>query len=421
MIRLNVFLYSSIIDKKVYDEFGDILGILKDVYVTAEEGYPRIIGYRIKRSSVMYEYEFRTIEFYLNDANKVVIKTKGSKEILPRSYSYLLSQNLLDKSIVDVNGKKVVRVNDLRLAEIAGEYRVVAVETGALALYRRKGVESVARFIMKTMKKEIEEQVIMWDDVESLELIKDSLQISVPYKKLSTLHPADLADILETLDSKNRKKIFETLDEDLVADTLEEMEPEYKGTVMKELSELKQAEILENLPNDEIADILDELDDESREKILFSLEKEDADEVKELLSYEDETAGSIMNKDFIALNIDITVKETIELFKETEPDEEVMYSVYIIDNEERLIGVVSLKDLVMNESNVRLSEIMNSKVEKVTYSESLSELVEKTTKYDLLSIPVVDEEDRLLGIVLTHDVVDEILLPIWRKKSKKAI
>ena len=421
MIKLNVFLYSSIIDRRVYDEFGDVIGVLKDVYVTAEEGYPRAIGYRVKRGSVMYEYEFRTIEFYLNDSNKVLIKTKGSKEILPRSYSFLLSQNLLDKSIVDVNGKKVVRVNDLRIAEIAGEYRVIAVETGSSALYRRKGLESVVRIITKFMKKEMEDQVIMWDDVESLELIKDSLQISVPYKKLSTLHPADLADILETLDSKNRRKIFETLDEDLVADTLEEMEPEYKGTAIKELSELKQAEILENLPNDEIADILDELDDESREKILFNLEKEDADEVKELLSYEDETAGSIMNKDFIALNIDISVKETIEIFKETEPDEEVMYSVYIIDSEERLLGSVSLKDLVMNDSDVKLKDIMNDKIQTANYKESLSELVDKVTKYDLLSIPVLDEENRLLGVVLTHDVVDEILLPAWRKKSKKNV
>lgn len=419
MVRLNVFHYSSIIDKKVYDEFGDIIGILKDVYVTAEGGYPRVIGYRIKRGSSMYEYEFRNIDFYTSESNKVVIKTKGSKEILPRSYSYLLSQNLLGKSIIDVNGKKVVKVNDLRIAEIAGEYRVLAVESGSNALFRRKKIEPIAKLMVRFFRSSMTDEVIMWDDVESLELIKDSLQISVPYKKLSTLHPADLADILEDLDSINRKKIFETLDEDLVADTLEEMEPEYKGTVIQELSELKQAEILENLPNDEIADILDELDDESREKILFNLEREDAEEVKELLAYEDETAGSIMNKDFIALNIDINVKETIEILRETRPDDEVMYSIYIIDNEEKLLGVVSLKDLVINHPDTKLKDVMNNKFEKVSYRESTQEILEKVTKYDLLSIPVVDEEDKLLGMVLTHDVVDELLLPLWKKKIRK--
>ncbi|MBL4932565.1 magnesium transporter [Clostridium paridis] len=421
MKKLNVFLYSSILNKKVYDEFDDVLGILKDAYVTTEEGYPRIIGYRVKKGNVMYEFEFRNIDFYLSDNNKIVIKTRGSKEILPRSYSYLLSQNLLDKNIVDINGKQVVRVNDLRIVEIAGEYRVVAVETGTLAIYRRKGIEKMVQPLMKLLHKDIDEQAIMWDDVESLELVNDSLQITDPYQKLSKLHPADLADILEDLDSQYRRKIFETLDEDLMADTLEEMEPEYKGTVIKELSELKQAEVLENLPNDEIADILDELDDESREKILISLEKGDAEEVKELLSYEDETAGSIMNKDFIALNIDITVREAIEIFRETKPDDEVMYSIYITDGEGRLLGSVALKDLIMNEDNVKLSEIMNDKVEKVTHNDSLDELVEKESKYDLLSIPVVDEENKLLGIVLMHDLVDEILLPFWRKKNRKAV
>ena len=107
----------------------------------------------------------------------------------------------------------------------------------------------------------------MWDDVESLEMVNNNLQISVPFKKLSTLHPADLADILENLDSISRKQIFESLDEDLAADTLEQIEPEYKGTIIKELSETKAAELLENMPNDEIADVLDELNDYEREKI----------------------------------------------------------------------------------------------------------------------------------------------------------
>ncbi|MEQ8198805.1 MAG: CBS domain-containing protein [Clostridiaceae bacterium] len=421
MKKLSVFLYSSIVNRKVYDEFNDVIGILKDAYVTAEEGYPKIIGYRIKRSGTMYEYEFKNIDFYFNDSNKVVIKTKGSKEILPRSYSYLLSRNLLDKSIVDVNGKQVVRVNDLRVMEIAGEYRVVAVESGPVAYFRRRGLESIAKPLLKLLRKDIEEQAIMWDDVESLELINDALQITVPFKKLSTLHPADLADILEDLDSNNRKKIFETLDEDLMADTLEELEPEYKGEVIKELSELKQAEVLENLPNDEIADILDELDDESREKILTSLEKEDAEEVKELLSYEDETAGSIMNKDFIALNIDVTVKEAIEVLRETKPDEEVMYSIYITDGEGGLVGAVPLKDLVLSQDSMKLSQIMNENMVKVSYNDPIEELVEKESKYDLLSIPVVDEWNKLIGIVLLHDLVDEILLPLLKKKNRKAV
>ena len=116
MQRLSVFLFTSILGKNIYDEFDDVLGELKDIYVTTEQGYPRVIGYKVKRDGVTFHYEFRSIVFYSED-NKVKILTRGSKEILPRTYSYLLSRNLLDKKIVDINGKRVVRVDDLRIAE----------------------------------------------------------------------------------------------------------------------------------------------------------------------------------------------------------------------------------------------------------------------------------------------------------------
>ena len=256
MQRLSVFLFTSILGKNIYDEFDDVLGELKDIYVTTEQGYPRVIGYKVKRDGVTFHYEFRSIVFYSED-NKVKILTRGSKEILPRTYSYLLSRNLLDKKIVDINGKRVVRVDDLRIAEIAGEYRVIAVETGPLAKFRRMNCQAIGRFLYKILNKDYEDKVLMWDDVESLEMVNNNLQISVPYKKLSTLHPADLADILENLDANSRKQIFESLDEDLAADTLEEIEQEYKSSIIKDLSEAKAVEVLENMPNDEIADILD--------------------------------------------------------------------------------------------------------------------------------------------------------------------
>ena len=383
MKKLSVFLFTNILGKKIYDEFDDVLGELKDIYVTTDEGYPRVIGYKVKKDGSTFHYEFRSINFYSSD-NKVKILTRGSKEILPRTYSYLLSENLLDKKIVDINGKQVVRVDDLRLAEIAGEYRVIAVETGPLAKFRRMGCQGIGKFIYKVINKDYEDRVLMWDDVESLEMINNNLKISVPYKKLSTLHPADLADILEELDDSSRKLVFESLDEDLAADTLEEIEPEYKGSIIKELSEEKAAEVLENMPNDEIADILDDLNDDEREKILVNLESEDAKEVKELLQYEDDEFNSI----------------------------------FIKDEKEEVIGVVSLKDLILNKPDVKVKEIMNEKTNSLRYDLDIDEAIEKCAKYDLMSIPVVDENEMLIGVVNTHDLIDEILYPIWKRKNK---
>ena len=410
MKKLSVFLYSSILGKKVYDEFDDYIGFLRDIYVTCQEGYPRIIGYRIKRETGIYDYEFNDIAFYQKENGSVFIKARAPKEILPRNYSYRLSKHLLDRKIVDINGKKVVDVKDLRIAELAGDYRVIAVETGALAWLRRKGLEKIGKVFFKLIGKDTRDVVIMWDDVESLEMVDNSLQLSVPYKKLQTLHPADLADIIEELDDGMRSKIFESLDEDLAADTLEEIEPEVQESILKGLSESKTAEVLENMPNDEIVDILNELDDAEREKILMNIQAEDAEEIQELLAYSDETVGSIINKDFVTLNLDLTIDETIKLVRETTSEDEVINEIYIVDENERIKGSVQLKDLILNEGSKRIMEIMDENVISVKYDEEINAVVEVATKYHLYQVPVVDKNERLIGVVLIHDIIDECLM-----------
>jgi len=418
MKKLSVFLYTNILGRKIFDEFDESLGELKDIYVTTEDGYPRVIGYKVKRDGSTFHYEFRSINFYQQE-NRIKIVTRGSKEILPRTYSYLLSEHLLDKKIVDINGKQVVRVDDLRIAEIAGEYRVIVVETGPLARFRRMNCAKLGSFIYKILRKDYDDRVLMWDDVESLEMVNNNLQIAVPYKKLSTLHPADLADILENLDASSRKQIFESLDEDLAADTLEEIEPEYKGSIIKELSETKAAELWENMQNDEIADILDDLDDEEREKILINLEKEDAEEVKELLRYEDEAVGSIMSTDFISFNLDITIGEIIDILREMEePEEDELYRIYITDEEDRILGSINPSDLILNKPDVKVKDIMSENIEVIRHDVNVDEAIELAAKYDLLAIPVIDEEDKLIGAVNTHDLIDEILYPLWKKKIR---
>ena len=415
-MKLSTFLYSIILGKKVYDEFGDVLGSLKDIYVTTEDGYPRVIGYKLKKDGVTFHYEFKYIEFNEKDG-KVKIKTRGSKEILPMRYSYLLSENLLDKKIVDINGKKVVSVNDLRIAKIAGEYRVIGVEAGPLAKYRRLGIGGLAKFIFKLFRKDTTDKMLRWDDVESLEMVDNNLKINLPYKKLSTLQPADLADILEELDSTSRKQVLESLDEDLAADTLEEIDSEYKSEIIKELSDSKAVEVLENMPNDEIADLLDDLNEEEREKILLNLEREDAEEVKELLNYEDETVGSIMSKEFISVNLDITVGETIDILKEMQPDEEVMYYIYITDKDEQIQGVVPIRDLIINDSEIKIKEIMDETVSRVRFDDEINKVIKVAAKYHLNSVPVIDADEKLIGIVIIHDLIDEFLYPLWKKKN----
>jgi Mg/Co/Ni transporter MgtE len=332
-----------------------------------------------------------------------------------------LSKHLLGTNIVDINGKKLVKVNDLRIAELAAEYRVIAVDTGIVSFARRYGAEQIVEYFMRLLKKKPEDTLIIWDNVESLEMVNNNLKLSVPYKKLSKLHPADLADILQDMDINYRKRVFESLDEDLAADTFEEIEPDYQADLLENISESKRDEILDNMPNDEIADMLDDMDEETAERILLNMEKEDADEVRELMQYEDETVGSLMNKDFISFNMNITAKETIDLIREMEPDDEVSHYIYMVDEDERIAGVFSLLDLIMADSETTLKELIIEDVVSVKDNDKIDQAIEIASKYNFISLPVIDEDDKLCGIIIMNDVIEEIFMPIWNRKFRKAV
>lgn len=416
MNRVNSFYLSKVLHGDIYDEYGDCIGKLCDIYATDRNGYPKAIGYKVKKDGEIFNYEFRHTEFYENKG-KINIKIRMAKDIIPRRFSYLLSRNLLDKQIVDVNGKKVVRVNDLRLADMNGELRVIAVETGVLALSRRYKLNVFIEGFYKITRRKATDTVVMWDDVESLEFFGDNLKISIPYKKISKLHPADIADIIEDVDLKYRNKIFESLDMDTAADTLEEIEPDVQADIVESLSETKIKEVVNNMSNDEIADLLEEVDINTREKILLNLESDDEETVRDLMKYEDETVGSIMNTDHVAFSLNIKVGEVLELLRESKPDEKALHYIYIIDEEEKIQGVISVRDLILSHPETRIKEVMEEEVITTSDNEKIKNALRKFIKYDLTAIPVIDVDKKLQGIVIINDIIDEF----YSEKSKKVL
>lgn len=418
MKKLTHFFLSKVLYHKIYDESGKSIGKLWDMYVTSEKGYPIVVSYKLKVRSKMHCFQFSDIEFIMVDG-KIIINAKGAKETTPPEFSYLLSRQLLDKQIVDIDGKKLIRVDDLRLGDIGGTWRVAAVDTGGMALARRLGIDRPITALMKVLGKKPGDTLIIWDNVETLGMGTENLKLSVPYQKLSKMHPADLADILEDMDAKYRNKVFQSLDVNLAADTLEEIEPDVQADILESLNENKTADVLDNVPNDEIADMLDEVDEETAEKILSKLEKNDADEVRTLMEYEEKTIGSIMNKDYIAFYEDLTAEQTIDRLRELKPDAEVAYYIYITDKEEKLQGVVSLRNLVVSDPYKKLKDIMDINVLKVRDKDSIDSAIELAVKYDLLSLPVINSEYSMCGIVIMPDIVDEVFIPNWKRKLKK--
>ncbi|MBU3097860.1 MULTISPECIES: magnesium transporter [Clostridium] len=417
---ISVFYLSSILNKNVYDEFDDNIGKLLDLYVTTEQGYPRVIGYKIKKESEIFNYEFRNIEVGKED-KKITVQVRGVKEIIPRKFSYLLSKHLLNKQIVDVNGKKVVKVNDLTMTKVGGEIRVIAVESGIIAAARKYKLDGIIKIFYNILGRKPQDNSITWESVQSLEMVDHSLKLTQPYSKLTKLHPADLADILEGLDTIARNKIFESLDKDLAAHTLEELQPEVQADILSTINNLLAQEILDEMPNDEIADILDEMKEDDAEKILLNFNKDDEEEIRNLMNYEEEVVGSIMNKDFISFNVNITASATIEILRELQPEDEVIHYIYIVDEDKKLQGVISLRNLVLSAPARKLKDIMDDEVIRIKDSQDIEEAVEIALKYDLISLPVVDIDEKLCGIVIMNDIIEELLSPRWKRKLKKII
>lgn len=419
MNKLNEFFLSNILSSYVYDELDYNIGKLVDIYVTTESGYPRAIGYKIRRGKEFLNYEFRSIDIYKKNSS-YIIKITGAKDIIPRKYSYLLSENLLNKQIVDINGKKVIKVNDLKMINKLGEIRVLEVESGLLSLARKIKMETLVKELYRFIGKEPKDISITWESVQSIEMIDDRLRLSEPYKKLTELHPVEVAEIVEGLSTEDRRKIFENLRNDFAADTLEELETDIQIDILKNLSSSKAKEILDIMPNDEIADILEDMDDEIKENLLINIDNEDEIEIRELMEYEDEMVGSIMNTDFISINVDITASETIDILRALKPDDEIAYYIYIVDKDEKLQGVVSLKDLILADPDSKLKSIMNTKFLMVKDSDDIEKAVQFSVKYELYSLPVIDEEEKLCGVATMSDIIEELLTPSWKRKLKKS-
>lgn len=417
---LSVYL-SSIIGNKLYDADSNTMGKIIDLAVINDEQLPRVVALKIKRKDGnIRSLGFDFMDIYEQDNGRLHISCKSVTEFNDNNVIYL-SKGLLDKQIVDINGRKVVRVNDLKLAEISGALKVIGVDVGFNGLLRRLGVARPAAGVAKLFNKNTNETLITWDNVEPLKLDTDKLTLSVPYKKLSKLHPADIADILESLDVKYRNEVFQALDDETAANTLEEIDPEIQADILESLNEDRASNILDNMDNDEIADILDDMEEGRVEKLLDHMEKEDADEIRALMDYEDTTVGSIMTTEFISFSPGLTVEETIKELRELHPASDIAYYLYVVDGLRRLLGVVSLRDLIVSKPEVKLSEIMDPDVISIKDTDSLEEVTELITKYDLLTVPVINDKNVMVGMAILGDIVDEVLLPRWKRRLKKAV
>ncbi len=407
---------SQAIGRPVRDRHGEQIGKVSDLIVAIEDQYPPVTGLVVETDRRLIFLPWAAVQALDVTGAQLVTARIDIEKFQQRPNEILLRADLMDKQIVDIDGRKVVRVNDLRLDEVDGRLRLVAVDVGAAGLLRRLGFERGFRTLARNLRVTIPERYIDWEDVDPVESSIASIKLRVPHQGLAELHPADLAAILDKLAPLDRAGVLASLDDEAVADAMEEMEPDTQVEVLEDLSPERAADILEEMSPDDAADLVADLDQDLRDQILGHMEKSEAEEVQELLAYDEESAGGIMTTAFIAVGAHLTAADAIDVLRELEPDAETIYYVYVTDDDDRLVGVLSLRDLIVARPTTLISEVMIHEPVAVNVGADQEEVAEVVAHYNLLAVPVVDDNHRLVGIVTIDDAIDTVIPAAWKKR-----
>jgi magnesium transporter len=322
----------------------------------------------------------------------------------------LLGRDLLDQQIIDVHGRKVVRVNDVELHEEYEDDRVTlkvgAVDVGGRGAVRRLFKGLLPSSAMRRMLTKVPPKMIPWDFVDLIETDPARrVRLKIGMERLQKLHPADIADIIEELAPAEREAVFETLDEEVAAETLEEIDPRLQSAIVNSLDADRAADIVEEMDPDAAADLLGDLPEERSEEILDEMQPEQREEVEELLEYEEDTAAGRMTTDLIALNDKATVEDAVALLRSFEGDVENISTIFVTDNDDKLIAAVPITRLLLVPLNTKLLELFNPPLISIDHSADEREVAELFDKYNLLTLPVVNTHGKLTGIITADDVI----------------
>ncbi|MBI5408275.1 MAG: magnesium transporter [Nitrospirae bacterium] len=408
---------SELIKMPVLDPMGEEIGAVKDFIVIKGEPLPRLSAIILEKKKKRYLLEWNNVGIFNKRIISSNIYASKLEQYEPSDDDLLIARDIFDKQIVDANGAKVVRVNDVKLEGQNAHACLVAVDVGVRGILRRIGVERKSENLYRVFGKAIPHNLIRWGYIQPLEPRLTTISLIVPRQMISALHPADIADIISKVPHEQGVALFKGLDPNVAAESLHELEPNVKRAIIESLDKELATDVVERMPPDEAADLLSDLESDKAMELLGSIEKDEAEDIQELLAHEEDTAGGIMTNEFIAYPPELTVQEAIERLRKDAPGVETVYYIYII-KDEKLIGVASLKDLLLPSPNIPLSEIMETKLKTVSPDTNEKAVAELISKYNLLAIPVIDAEGALLGIVTIDDIIDIFLPPASRKKRR---
>jgi CBS domain-containing protein/sporulation protein YlmC with PRC-barrel domain len=413
---LKMFVYfSQLLDRRVLKADRRPIGKLADMKVRLAELFPRISSVVIKprRRKKLMELDWAEVDFL--NGTKLVLRPGAEDRLRPLSVGsdeLLLREELLDKQVVDTFGAKIERINDIHLLVVNKDLHIVHVDYGLRGLIRRLGwLKAVDAFTNFFFSYQFKEKLISWKYVQPLvsDLRDKNLKLNVAGANVRDLHPSDLADILEELDRSNQDRLFKSLDVETAAEALEEVNPKLQVSLIESAPVEHASDILEEMAPDEATDLLADLSVEQQQNLISPMEKPSRDALVELLKHKEGTAGSLMTKDFISVDLEKTIGQAIDRFRQTTyPLDSVAY-IYVTDKDQHLLGVSTLRHLIICDKNTPVSEFMNPRLVTVEPDEDIEEVVKLFKKYKFMALPVVDQERHLQGVITLKDIIEETL------------
>jgi CBS domain-containing protein len=410
---------SDILKKPVLDPKGEELGRVKDMAIIRGEPLPKVDFLIIEIGKKAYRVPWQSLNIF---SKRIIASTLVRDHLNEYDFGeedLLAARDLLDKQIVDANGAKVVRANDIKLEGYDSDAIVVAVDVGLRGILRRLGMERKGDQVLGLFRVRMPYNLISWNYIQPLQPKLSTIALTVPGQMVAELHPADLADLISQVSHEEGAQFIENLDVETAAEAISELETETQTAMITGMDPAKAADIIEEMPPDSAADVISALPAEKAKEILEQVQKEEAEDIQELLGHEHDTAGGLMTNEFIAYPPGMTVGEAMESFKKDAPEIEAVYYIYVIDEGERLLGVLSLKDLLLSDPGITLADMMETNLKMLGPEEDEMKVAAAISKYNLVCLPVVDADGELLGIVTVDDVIDIILPPLAKRKRKK--
>ena len=406
---------SQVLGRPILDLDGERVATLRDVIVRlGEEDHPPVAGFVARyRRRDFFLPRWRIVHF-AEDGVRLSSDILDLRPFMRRDGEVLLARDVLDKQVIDVDGKRVVRVNDVQIIEAANDWRVTGADVSLAGLWRR-----LAPAFMRSGRPV---EVIDWADVGYLATDAATVQLKSSRGKLARLHPVEIARLAEAFSYQHGAEIVESLDDETAAETLEEMAAARQAQIIGDMDKERAADILEHMSPDEAADVLGDLPEEKAEDLLNRMEDEEQLEVAELLPYEDDTAGGLMTTEFVTLPRDLTVGKALARLREMAETPNMIYYLYVVEGESwQLTGVITLRSLILADPSFPLEHVMRTDIQVAHVHDDAAEVAQKISEYNLLALPVVDEAGDILGIVTVDDAIEILLPKDWRQRLPRLL